>query len=115
MLNRCLCVHSIAAQPRLGYDEAMSNHALVELKGLMVEGLSLSGATMPTRAEVERGCVAPADGVAEYREGSRIRVRIRTRPSDRCLEVNIDGALHGTERDGNREKAVEAVAAVFRA
>jgi hypothetical protein len=88
---------------------------LAELTGLMVDGLLLCGLTSPARAEVERGCVALADGVAEYREGSRIRVRLRTRPSDRRLEANIDGALHGLERDGSREKAVAAVAAIFRA
>lgn len=93
----------------------MSNQVLLELKGLMTDGLSLAGVALPTRADVERGCAAPRDGVAEYREGSRIRVRIRIRPSDRCLEANVDGALHGMEPDGSREKAVAAVAAMFRA
>lgn len=88
---------------------------LVDLKALMTDALLLSGATAPTRAEVERWCSAPSDGMAEYREGSRIRVRLRTRPTDRQLEVNVDGALHALERDGGRERVVAAVAAIFRA
>jgi hypothetical protein len=79
----------------------------------MTEGLLRSGVTAPTRAEVERDCLSPADGVAEYRQGSRVRVRLRTRPSDRRHEVNVDGALHGAE-GAERPGAVEAVAAMFR-
>jgi hypothetical protein len=92
-----------------------SNHTLVELKGLMIDGLLLSSVASPTRADVERRCVALPDGAAEYREGSRVRVRLRTRPSDRSLEANIDGVLHSAERDGGREAAVAAVATIFRA
>ena len=93
----------------------MSNHTLVELKGLMIDGLSASGAASPTRADVERGCTALPDGAAEYREGSRVRVRLRVRSSDRQLEANIDGILHDVEQDGGRRAAVAAVAAMFRA
>lgn len=93
----------------------MSNSTLVELRGLMTDGLSLSGLALPTRAEVERGCTALPDGAAEYREGSRVRVRLRTRPSDRELEANVDGVLHDVERDDGRRAAVAAVAAMFRA
>jgi hypothetical protein len=92
----------------------MSAQTLVELKGLIVDGLLQSGVTFPTRAEVERGCEPLPDGAAEYRQGSRVRVRLRVRPSDRKLEANIDGTLHSAERDGSREKAVAAVAAMFR-
>src|SRR5262245_24882784 len=102
----------LAARPRGA--SAMSNQALAELRRLMIDGPLASAASLPARAAVEPGCEATADGVAEYREGSRIRVRIRALPSDRRLEVNIDGALHGTEPDGSREKAVAAVAAMFR-
>jgi hypothetical protein len=91
----------------------MSDSALRDLLALMTDGLQRSGVTSPTRAEVERGCMSPAEGVAEYREGSRARVRLRTRPGDRRREVNVDGALHSGE-PADRAEAIEAVAAMFR-
>jgi hypothetical protein len=97
------------------WNAIMSNRTLVELKALMIDGLLLSGAASPTRADVERGCRAEPDGAAEYREGSRVRVRLRVRASDRLLEANIDGALYDVDRDGGRPGAVAAVAAMFRA
>jgi hypothetical protein len=93
----------------------MSNHTLEELRALMVDGLRLSGVASPTRADVERRSVALPDGAAEYREGSRVRVRLRARPSDRQLEANIDGVLYSAERDAGREAALAAVATMFRA
>lgn len=92
----------------------MSDHTLAELKKLMIDGLLLSGVSQPTRADVERRCFALPDAAPEYREGSRIRVRLRIRPSDRRLEANVDGALYDLEADGGREAAVAAVVRMFR-